>query len=210
MSSTTTSHIPVLEKEVIEYLNIRPGGIYIDATLGGGGHSSSILRRAGREGIVLGIDKNPEAIALGEQLQKEARENDWGKLDLKQGNFADIVAHAASCQIEACDGVLFDIGLSSDLLYSQKGFSVYDETSLDMRFGGEGEITAQDIVNHSDEADLVFMFSHFGEEPYSKTIARAIVAQRERTPFSTAADLSSVIKYAIPKKAVEKGKHPAR
>ena len=79
-----------------------------------------------------------------------------------------------------------------------------------MRFGGEGEITAADIVNNSDEADLVFMFSQFGEEPFSKTIARAIIAERARKPFTTGSDLSTVIKYAIPKQAQEKGKHPAR
>ena len=196
--TSQTVHIPVLAEEVKKHFDIKKGGRYLDATFGGGGHTRIFLEKAGSTGQVVAFDLNPSAIELGQSLQQQARQKKWGELILMQANFSQIAEQAKAEQWPAFDGVLFDLGLSSDLLASDRGFSSQDETSLQMLFGGQGEFTAADIVNLSDQEDLVFIFSNFGEERFSKTIAEAIVQAREDKEIQTGAQLAAIIKQAVP------------
>lgn len=181
-------HDPVLVNEVLEALNVKPGGKYIDATLGDGGHSAEILKRGGK---VLGID-------VDEGSLKRAKERLQGVV-LARGNFADIDRIAAENGFEQVDGVLFDLGYSSSQIEDKSvGLSFMGDQPLDMRLDKSLGVTAADLINVLPETELVRMFSEFGEEPHSKRIAAAIVARRGMKKLETTKDLADLIVEASP------------
>jgi 16S rRNA (cytosine1402-N4)-methyltransferase len=189
-SGEKSVHVPVLREEVIAHLQLGIKGVYVDATFGGGGHTRAILERAPRSRVI-GIDRDADAIARGSALVNEFGSE---RLTLVNASFDRLGAVLGQVKVAQVDGVLFDLGLSSDLIAdTERGFSFRAEGSLDMRFGQEGEIRAMDIVNLLDEADLISIFHTFGEEPRSRTIARALCKQREKKAFETSKQLGDCI-----------------
>jgi len=180
-------HIPVLLNEVIQGLDVRPGEKYIDCTLGGAGHTQGILRAGG---VVLGIDQDEEALRNAEEnLKFEIRNL---KLNLRQGNFAHLKEIAAEAGFSPVSGILFDLGVSSHQLETDyRGFSFNYDGELDMRMDQTGQrITAKDLINAGSEKELAGLIWRFGEEPASRKIAKAIVANR---PIFTTNELAEII-----------------
>ncbi len=195
-----TTHVPVMLSEVLDALDVRPGGRYVDCTLGGAGHAEAILERSQPGGTLLGIDADAAAIERGRE--RLARFN--GAFHLAEGNFRDVGEICRQMAFAPVNGVLMDLGLSSFQLEEGEGFSFQRETPLDMRFGGGG-ITAEEIVNTYSEADLADLIFQFGEEPASRRIARRIVASR---PIRTTAELAKAVEQAVGRRAKLKT-HPA-
>src|SRR6266702_116253 len=195
-------HRPVLLAETIELLNVRPEGIYIDATLGGGGHAEAVLQRLGG-GKLLGIDRDPGALA-GAQRRLEA----FGeRLVLMKGNFAEIDKLHAESGLPPADGLLADLGMSSlQLEDPSRGFSFNLPGPLDMRMDPETAETAAQLVNRMRERELADLIFKFGEERHSRRIARAIVRAR---PIRTTTELAQVVTRAIPSRAGFHQIHPA-
>jgi len=195
-------HVPVLVRETLEFLNVRPEGIYIDATLGGGGHSLEILQRLG-SGRLLSLDRDPRALEVaGQRLAGFG-----GKLMMEHGNFAQIDALHAASGLPPVDGVIADLGLSSiQLDDASRGFSFNQSGPLDMRMDPGAELTAADLVNHADERELADIFFELGEERHSRRIARAIVKAR---PYRSTTELAQVVTRAIPSRAGLHQIHPA-
>jgi 16S rRNA (cytosine1402-N4)-methyltransferase len=186
--------------DVLAALAVQPGGRYVDCTLGGAGHAEAILERSQPGGTLLGIDANPDAIALGRE--RLARFGD--DVQLVRGNFRDVGDICQSMGLAPVNGVLMDLGLSSDQLEGGEGFSFQREAPLDMRFGREG-VTAAEIVNTYSEGDLADVIYKYGEEPASRRIARRIVELR---PLETSADLAKAVEQAVGRRANRKT-HPA-
>jgi 16S rRNA (cytosine1402-N4)-methyltransferase len=195
-------HVPVLVEEALKFLEVRPDGIYIDATLGDGGHAEAILKRL-ESGKLLGIDRDPAAIARASERLK----NYGGKLMVMEGNFAQIdTVHAVSGLAPAA-GVLADLGVSSiELQDGERGFSFNLEGPLDMRMGPDADRTAGELVNRTSERDLADTIYKLGEERHSRRIARAIVKAR---PIRTTTELAQVVTRAIPSRAGLHQIHPA-
>jgi len=189
-------HVPVLLKEAIHFLNVRRGGTYIDATLGLGGHSYEIARRLGRQGRLIGFDKDP--IALGQARRRlEALAVELGsempEITLIHGSFAELGRRIKQASV---DGLLADLGISSmQLSDAARGFSFQAEGPLDMRMDPRSEPTADQVVNHLDERSLADVIYEFGEERRSRRIARAIVRAR---PIRSTAHLAQVVAAALP------------
>ena len=197
-------HRPVLLSETLTLLDPRPGGVFVDATLGGGGHSAEILRRIAPSGTLIGIDRDPEALQYaGKRL--EAME---GHTVLLQGNFGDFGSLLPREYVGTLDGVLFDLGVSSHQLDAARGFSFQRDEPLDMRMGTDA-ISAADIVNEYSEEDLVRVLRDYGEERYARRIARAIVSRRATMPIRTTGELVEVIVSAIPGGGRWQDIHPA-
>src|SRR5579859_6884304 len=197
-------HQPVLLKEVLEFLNVRPDGTYIDATLGAGGHSAEILKvlRHGT-GKLLGIDCDAGAVALSRQRLRANEE----RLIVQPGNFRDIDTLHAAGGLPPADGVLADLGMSSmQVDDAERGFSFNLPGPLDMRMDRESPVTAEGIVNHAGEHDLADLIYKLGEERHSRRIARAIVKAR---PFRTTTELAQVVTRVIPSRAGLHHLHPA-
>lgn len=196
------SHIPVLPNETIEYLNPQKAGIYVDGTLGGGGHSRLIAQKIGKKGIIIGIDQDPEALAAAKKNLAEF----GNKIIFVQENFRHLNNILSDLNINKVDGILLDLGVSSYQLESPKrGFSFkeedeYLEAPLDMRMDPTQTLTAYDIVNKYDEKRLSDILFRLGEEPFSRQIARQIVKRRQEKPIATTNDLLAVIKSATPPK----------
>lgn len=195
-------HVPVLVRETLEFLNVRPEGIYIDATLGGGGHSLEILQRL-ESGRLLSLDRDPRALEVaGTRLAGFGE-----KLMMQHGNFAEIDALHAASGLPPVDGVIADLGLSSiQLDDASRGFSFNLAGPLDMRMDPGAELTAADLVNHADERELADIFYKLGEERHSRRIARAIVKAR---PYRFTTELAQVVTRAIPSRAGLHQIHPA-
>ena len=195
-------HCPVLPREAIEFLNVRAGGIYIDATLGAGGHAQEILKRLG-SGKLLGLDCDPQALEVaGNRL-----EGFGGKLMMQHGNFAQIDALHAASGLPPADGVIADLGLSSmQVDDASRGFSFNLPGPLDMRMDPGPEMTAADLVNHAEEGELADILFKLGEERHSRRIARAIVKAR---PYRLTTELAQVVTRAIPSRAGLHQIHPA-
>jgi 16S rRNA (cytosine1402-N4)-methyltransferase len=199
-------HVPVLLKEAIDFLAVRRGGTYIDATVGLGGHSYEIARRLGAPGHLIGLDKDPAALGIAREKLHGAA--DWPEITLMHGSFAEI---ADSQRAATIDGILADLGVSS-LQFGDpaRGFSFQAEGRLDMRMNPQAELTAEQVVNHSDERELADVIYEFGEERRSRRIARAIVRSR---PIRTTVQLADVVSAAArPMKLGQKGYdriHPA-
>jgi 16S rRNA (cytosine1402-N4)-methyltransferase len=200
-----SGHVPVLLKEAIEFLAVKRGGTYIDATLGLGGHSYEIARRLGAPGHLIGLDKDPAAIAIAQQRLIAGSNEDFPEISLRHGSFAEIAKHQ---QRSAVDGILADIGVSSlQLNDAARGFSFQAEGPLDMRMNPQAERTAEQVVNQIDEVTLANLIYEFGEERRSRRIARAIVRSR---PIRTTAELAAVVSAAArPMNAAERRIHPA-
>ena len=199
------SHVPVLLKEAIDFLAVRRGGTYIDATVGLGGHSYEIAKRLGAPGHLIGLDKDPAALAIarerfvvghsslavGQRLTTDDRRPDWPEITLLHRSFAEI---AKGQQAASIDGILADIGVSSlQLDDAARGFSFQADGPLDMRMDPRSERSAEQVVNHLDERQLADVIYEFGEERRSRRIARAIVRSR---PIRSTAHLAQVISAA--------------
>jgi 16S rRNA (cytosine1402-N4)-methyltransferase len=199
-SQQTAVHIPVLVRECVELLGVRPGGQYIDCTLGAAGHAAAILERSLPGGRLLGIDLDPKAIRMAtERLHFQSK-----NVTLVKGNFLHLADIAASCGFEKVDGILFDLGVCSLQLDDPgRGFSFRYDASLDMRFDPAQATTAVSLVNELSESELAEIFEKYGEERRSRMLARRIVAKR---PVNTTFQLADVIQQA----AGRRGKiHPA-
>lgn len=196
----TTAHVPVMLKEVLAAIDVQPGGRYVDCTLGGAGHAEAIIERAQPGGTLLGIDASADAIERG----RERLSRFGGSVRLVQGNFRDVGQICRQMEFAPVNGVLMDLGLSSDQLESGAGFSFQREMPLDMRFGSEG-ITAADIVNSYSESDLADVIYKYGEEPASRRIARRIIESR---PVETSAQLAKAVEQAVGRRAT-RTTHPA-
>jgi len=203
VSQSSPNHVPVLLKEAIDFLAVRRGGTYIDATVGLGGHSYEIAKRLGAPGHLIGLDKDPAALAIArERLTPQA---DWPEITLLQRSFAEI---AKGHKPATVDGILADIGVSSlQLDDAARGFSFQADGPLDMRMDPQGERSAEQVVNHLDERQLADVIYEFGEERRSRRIARAICRSR---PIRSTAHLADVISAAArPMNQAERRIHPA-
>ncbi|HWJ48483.1 MAG TPA: 16S rRNA (cytosine(1402)-N(4))-methyltransferase RsmH [Candidatus Udaeobacter sp.] len=197
-------HVPVLLKEAIDFLAVRRGGTYIDATVGLGGHSYEIAKRLGAPGHLIGLDKDPAALEIaGKRLAPQGA--DWPEITLLHRSFAEI---AKGEQAATVDGILADIGVSSlQIDNAARGFSFQAEGPLDMRMDPHSERTAEQVVNHLDERQLADVIYEFGEERRSRRIARAICRSR---PIRSTAHLADVISAAArPMNQAERRIHPA-
>lgn len=200
-------HISVLLDETIDGLDIKPDGIYVDGTLGGGGHSYEILRRLSPKGRLIGIDQDGEALkAAGERLKEFENQ-----ITLVRSNYCEIDKVLKELNVEKVDGILLDIGVSSYQLDNlERGFSYKSDAPLDMRMDTRQELTAADVVNTYSENELFKIIKDYGEDKFAKNIAKHIVLARKEKPLETTKELSEVIKRAIPMKVKAKGGHPAK
>lgn len=198
-------HIPVLFYETVDSLNIDPDGIYADCTAGGGGHSAEILSRLSDKGRLIAFDRDPDAIK-NLTVKFQGKEN----ITIVKSNYCEIDKRMAEMGIEAFDGIIADLGVSSFQLDTpERGFSFHNDAPLDMRMSKEG-ISARDIINTYSEKELARIFTCYGEEKFAKSIARLIVARREKAPYETTFQLAQTIKDGIPARARREGGHPAR
>lgn len=197
------SHISVLLNECIEQLNIKPDGIYVDGTAGGGGHSGEIAKRL-TTGKLIALDKDPDAICvLNERLAQ------YKTAQVVKSDFSKVADVMADLNINGIDGMLLDLGVSSHQLdTAERGFSFHKDAPLDMRMSQEG-LSAKDLVNTYTAEEIAKILWEYGEEKFSRNIARAIVKAREIKPIETTGEFVEVIKSAMPAAAMRDG-HPAR
>ncbi|KYH32600.1 16S rRNA (cytosine(1402)-N(4))-methyltransferase RsmH [Neomoorella mulderi] len=201
------AHRPVLLAEVLHFLDPQPGEIFVDATVGGGGHSAAILPRLLPGGRLIGLDRDAEAI----NAARESLAPFGAAVELIQANFKDLVRVLQSRGFRAVDGLLFDLGVSSYQLDNpERGFSYQAEAPLDMRMGREQELTAATIVNTWPESKLAQIIWEYGEERWARRIAAFIAAARKKAPITTTTQLVDIIKAAIPAGARRSGHHPAK
>ncbi|MGB7473615.1 16S rRNA (cytosine(1402)-N(4))-methyltransferase RsmH [Trichococcus sp.] len=202
-------HYSVLLKESIDGLNIKPDGIYVDCTLGGAGHSSVILSKLNEKGHLYAFDQDRIAIENAEATLATYIEK--GMVTLIKANFRNIKEELEDRDVFGVDGILYDLGVSSPQLdQAERGFSYRYDAPLDMRMDQEQELTARVIVNEWSFAELVKIFYRYGEEKFSKQIARKIEKIRETQPIETTGELVEIIKDCIPAPARRKGGHPAK
>ena len=194
-------HKSVLLNETIDGLNIKPDGIYVDGTLGGGGHAYEVCRRLG------GIDQDAAAIEAA-----SARLKDFGeKVTIVRSNYCDMKSKLHELGIDKVDGIVLDLGVSSyQLDTAERGFSYREDAPLDMRMDTRQKMTARDIVNDYTEADLYRVIRDYGEDKFAKNIAKHIVQARAVKPVETTAELSEIIRASIPMKFQKKSGHPAK
>ncbi len=193
----TAVHTPVLYQEALDLLRVRPGGLYVDATFGGGGHTRGILARGGR---VIALDRDPEAIARGKALGLEG-------LTLVEANFRHLGSLLKALGVSQVDGILADLGVSSFHLEDpRRGFSYAKEGPLDMRMGREGP-TAYEVIHTLPEEALYRILKELGEEPQARRIARAIAKARQKAPIRTTSELARVVAEAV---GYRRAGHPAR
>ena len=199
-------HVSVLLQECMDNLNIKPDGLYLDGTLGMGGHSFEIASRL-TTGRLICIDRDETAIErAGKRLAPFGE-----KVKLVHGNFADAAAILDSLGIEGVDGMLFDLGVSSPQLdEAERGFSYMQDAPLDMRMDGSAKLTAFEIVNTWDENRLNRILWDYGEERYARRITAGILAAREKAPISSTMELVEIIKAALPAPALREKQHPAK
>jgi 16S rRNA (cytosine1402-N4)-methyltransferase len=203
-----TFHVPVLIDDVIDNLNCRKGGVYIDCTLGGGGHSKAILKKLYPHCMLIGIDQDIEAI----NESKKELEIYSDRTKLIKGNFKDLKNILSNLQIDKVSGIIFDLGVSFHQLSKRKrGFSFRENDHLDMRMDVQQKFNADILVNTYSENDLVQIFQKYGEERFSKRIARRIVQERKNTAITTTKQLSDLIIRTLPKtkKRITWRIHPA-
>ena len=199
-------HISVLLEESVENLNITKDGTYVDCTLGGGGHSEKILTQLSPAGRLIGIDRDEEAIAAARgRLEK------YPNTVYVHDNFHNIKNILSSLDIEYADGIIADLGVSSYQLDNrERGFSYMEDARLDMRMDSTAELDAYQVVNTYSEERLADIIFQYGEEKFSRKIARLICERRKETPLETTLELVDIIKRAIPEKFRQKGSHPAK
>lgn len=199
------NHKPVLLEEYIDGLNIKKDGIYVDGTLGGAGHSKEILKRLSKEGILIGIDRDKEALAAAKQNLK-----DFNNIKYIHGNHDNIKSILKEIGIDKVDGILLDLGVSSYQLDERsRGFSYLGDNKLDMRMDKSQSLTAEEIVNNYSEEELSRILFEYGEEQFSRNIARNIVKERAIKKIETTNELVKIIENSIPKSKQNNG-HPAK
>lgn len=200
-------HTSVMYTEVIESLNIRIEGIYVDGTLGGGGHSSGICERLDEEGILIGVDRDYDAINAS---QKKLQEYKCKKIYVHE-NYSEIKKIVNELGIKNIDGAILDLGVSSfQLDNEERGFSYMKEAPLDMRMNAEDSFTAEELVNSYEEQELYRIIKEYGEEKWASRIASFIVKERKKNYIKTTSQLVEIIKAAIPASARRTGPHPAK
>ena len=200
-------HKSVLLKETIDGLKIKPDGIYVDGTLGGGGHASEVARRLSDKGSIIGIDQDAAAIeAAGIRLK------DFGeKVTIVRSNYCDMKSQLGKLGIDKVDGIVLDLGVSSyQLDTAERGFSYREDAPLDMRMDRRQKMTARDIVNDYEERELYRVIRDYGEDKFAKNIAKHIVAVRQKAPIETTGQLTEIIRASIPMKFQKKSGHPAK
>lgn len=201
------AHVSVLLKETIEQLNIRPDGIYVDGTLGGGGHAFEVCKRLSDKGRFIGIDQDADAVlAAGERLKEFG-----DRVIIVRSNYCNMRMELQKLGIDRVDGILLDLGVSSyQLDTASRGFTYREDAPLDMRMDQRQNKTARDIVNGYSEAEMYRVIRDYGEDKFAKNIAKHIVSAREKKPIETTGELSEIIKGAIPAKVRMNGGHPAK
>lgn len=201
-------HKSVLLDETIESLDIKPDGIYVDGTLGGGGHASEVCRRLGDKGRFIGIDQDADAIAAASERLKEFGD----KVTIVRSNYENIDEVLKELGISQVDGIYLDLGVSSyQLDTAERGFTYReDDAPLDMRMDQRNEMTAKDIVNTYSESELFHIIKNYGEDRFAKNIAKHIVRARQEKEIETTGELIEIIKAAIPAKVRATGGHPAK
>ena len=199
-------HTPVMLEKVLQSLRCKPGGIYVDGTLGGGGHARAILENTAPDGLLIGIDRDDDAL-----LESEKRLQPFGQRKiLIKGNFADIGEILTNLNIGKVDGILLDLGVSSHQLdTADRGFSFSLDAPLDMRMDQSSRYRAYDLVNLSPEKELRKVIRDYGEEPMAGRIARAILAKRASAPIRTTIEIADVVCRAVRRQGVRKKVHPA-
>lgn len=199
-------HISVLLHESVEALNIKPDGIYADGTMGGGGHSEQIVQKLGDSGMLIGIDRDTEALAASQK-----RLSSYNNVRYVHSNYKEIKEILSSLGVDKLSGAVLDLGVSSyQLDCRERGFSYMEDAPLDMRMNPEDPQSAYDVINTYSEEDLAKIFFAYGEEKFSRKIARIIAERRQNKPIETTLELVDIIKAAIPEKFRQKGSHPAK
>ena len=201
------AHVSVLLEETIEQLNIQPDGIYVDGTLGGGGHAYEVCKRLGEKGRLIGIDQDADAIkAAGERLREFG-----DQVAIVRSNYCNMRQELQKLGIDRVDGIVLDLGVSSYQLDSaERGFTYREDAPLDMRMDQRQLRTARDIVNGYTEPELFRIIRDYGEDKFAKNIAKHIAAAREKNPIETTGELTEIIRGAIPAKVRMNGGHPAK
>lgn len=202
------NHYSVLLRETIENLKVRPDGIYVDGTLGGGGHAYQVASRLSEKGRLIGIDQDADAIkAAGERLREFG-----DKVTIIRSNYANMREELYRIGIEKVDGIVLDLGVSSFQLDTpERGFTYRDENApLDMRMDDRQSLTAKDIVNGYSEMELYRIIRDYGEDKFAKNIAKHIVQERTKKPIETTGELTEIIRASIPMKVQATGGHPAK
>lgn len=200
-------HVSVLLEECIQGLNIKPDGSYLDGTLGGAGHSEAICHHLGEKGVLIGIDQDRHAIEAAQKRLEKFED----RIILYQDNFANVKNVLEKVKVLKVNGIVLDLGVSSyQLDEAERGFSYMQDGPLDMRMDPEGLRSAQNVINEYSEEDLARIIKEYGEERWAKRIARFIVEERKKKPFTTTMELVEVIKKAVPKGARRDGPHPAK
>ncbi len=202
------NHYSVLLNETIENLNVKPDGIYVDGTLGGGGHAYQVAGRLGEHGRLIGIDQDKDAIAAASERLAEYQE----KVTIIRSNYCNMKEELHRIGIEKVDGIVLDLGVSSFQLDTpERGFTYRTpDAPLDMRMDDRQTLTARDIVNEYSEMELFRIIRDFGEDKFAKNIAKHIVAERVKKPIETAGELTDIIRASIPMKVQMTGGHPAK
>ena len=202
------NHYSVLLNETIENLNIKPDGIYVDGTLGGGGHAYQVASRLSEKGRLIGIDQGADAIAAAGERLKEFGD----KITIIRSNYANMKEELHRIGVEKVDGIVLDLGVSSFQLDTpERGFTYRDENApLDMRMDDRQSLTAKDIVNGYSEMDLYRIIRDYGEDKFAKNIAKHIVQERAKKPIETTGELTEIIRASIPMKVQVTGGHPAK
>lgn len=201
------NHYSVLLEETIEQLHIKADGIYLDGTLGGGGHAEAVLQRLAEGGHLFGVDQDEAAVqAASERLKPYGT-----KVTILRENYRNAVAVLRGRGIDGLDGIVLDLGVSSyQFDTAERGFSYRYDTALDMRMDRRSALSAKEIVNGYSESELFHMIKDYGEEPFAKNIAKHIVREREKKEITTTFELNEIIKNAIPAKMRQGGGHPSK
>ncbi|MCD8020713.1 MAG: 16S rRNA (cytosine(1402)-N(4))-methyltransferase RsmH [Clostridiales bacterium] len=201
------AHQSILLEETIESLRIKPDGIYVDGTLGGGGHSLEIVRRLSNHGRLIGIDQDGDAIEAAKKRLSPYQE----RTTILRENYSDMKRILNELSIDKVDGILLDLGVSSyQLDNGERGFTYREDVPLDMRMDIRQPRTARDIVNEYSETELYHIIRDYGEDKFAKNIAKHIVMARKKEPVETTGQLTEIIKAAIPMKVRARGGHPAK
>ena len=199
-------HISVLLNESVDALGIKPNGIYVDGTMGGGGHSEAIVSKLSSGGLLIGIDRDTEALEASRK-----RLSAFSNVRYAHNNYKNVKDVIKELGIDAIDGAVLDLGVSSyQLDCKERGFSYMEDAPLDMRMNREGGKSAYDVINTYSEGELTDIFFKYGEEKFSRKIARIIAERRKDKPVETTLELVDIIKAAIPERMRQKGSHPAK
>ena len=200
-------HTSVLLEETIENLDIKPQGVYLDGTLGGGGHACEVAKRLTGAGRLIGIDQDEDALAAAGKRLEPYR----ARVTLIRDNYANAAEALAGTGIYGVDGIVLDLGVSSyQLDNEERGFSYRYDAPLDMRMDRRQSLSAKEIINEYSEAELTRILRDYGEEKFAKNIARHIVAARRDKPLETTGELNEIIKASIPAKMRATGGHPSK